>query len=71
MVLEEAPNEKTEDTAMATNGVNGVINPAQATTRAARRYSRLLSSVALRLAIAFLISWLIILAFFVSGVVSH
>lgn len=53
---------------MAMNGANGVITPARTTTR---RYSRLLSSVALRLVLAFIISWLIILAFFVSGVVSH
>jgi hypothetical protein len=36
-----------------------------------QRRSMLVSSVALRLVFAFIISWLIILAFFVSSVVSH
>ena len=53
---------------MAANGIN-----AQASTTAGgqRRFAWLLSGVALRLLFAFIISWLIILAFFVSGVVSH
>ncbi|MGZ6353868.1 MAG: hypothetical protein ACXWOX_04700 [Ktedonobacteraceae bacterium] len=36
-----------------------------------QRRSILFSSVALRLVFAFIISWMIILAFFVSSVVSH
>ncbi len=48
---------------MATNGVNGV-------TVSQRRYSRLLSGIAIRLIIALIISC-IILAFFVTGVASH
>ena len=36
-----------------------------------QRRSILVSSVALRLVFAFIISWMIILAFFVSSVVSH
>ncbi len=36
-----------------------------------QRRSMLVSGVALRLVFAFIISWLIILAFFVSSVVSH
>jgi hypothetical protein len=41
------------------------------TTRGNRRFSRLFSGMALRLLLAFIISCLIMLAFFVSGVVSH
>jgi hypothetical protein len=36
-----------------------------------QRRNVLVSSVALRLVFAFIISWMIILAFFVSSVVSH
>ena len=52
---------------MATNGINAQVS----TSKTARRLSWLLSGVAVRLLIAFVISWMIILAFFVSGVVSH
>ena len=52
---------------MATNR----INAQPPTTRGGRRFSWLLSGIALRLFFAFIISWLIIMAFFVSGVVSH
>ena len=52
---------------MVTNGINAQ-SPA---VTGGRRFSWLLSSMALRLFIAFIISWLIIMAFFVSGVVSH
>ena len=52
---------------MATNGIH-----ARASTPVSqRRLSWLVSGIAIRLLIAFVISWLIILAFFVSGVVSH
>ncbi|HYX49356.1 MAG TPA: hypothetical protein VE843_06410 [Ktedonobacteraceae bacterium] len=48
---------------MSTNGIStGVQN---------QRRSSLVSGVALRLLFAFIVSWLIILAFFVSSVVSH
>lgn len=50
---------------MATNGVNAPTGAVSA-----RRYSRLLSGIAIRLIIALIISC-IILAFFVTGVVSH
>ena len=53
---------------MATNGINA---QSPATTQGERRFSWLLSGIALRLLLAFIISWLIIMAFFVSGVVSH
>ena len=53
---------------MATNGINA---QASTTTGGQRRFSWLLSGIALRLLIAFIISWLIIMAFFVSSVVSH
>nr|HET6901838.1 hypothetical protein [Ktedonobacteraceae bacterium] len=52
---------------MATNGINAQVS----TPKTSRRLSWLLSGVAVRLLIAFMISWMIILAFFVSGVVSH
>jgi hypothetical protein len=52
---------------MVTNG----INAQSPTVTGSRRFSWLLSSIALRLFLAFIISWLIIMAFFVSGVVSH
>lgn len=48
---------------MSTNGVSTDIQN--------RRRSIPVSSVALRLIFAFIISWLIILAFFVSSVISH
>ncbi len=53
---------------MATKGIN---TSASVTTAPRRRFGWLLSGLALRLLLAFIISWLIILAFFVSGVVSH
>jgi len=52
---------------MATNG----INAQSPTATGGRRFSWLLSGIALRLFIAFIISWLIIMAFFVSSVVSY
>lgn len=52
---------------MVTNG----INAQSPTITGGRRFSWLLSSIALRIFVAFIISWLIIMAFFVSGVVSH
>lgn len=55
---------------MATNGIDRVSSPTQATTVSLRRYSRLLSGIAVRLLIALIISC-IILAFFVTGVASH
>ncbi len=48
---------------MATNEINVPVQR--------RRFAWLLSGIALRLALAFIISSLIILAFFVTGVVSH
>ena len=53
---------------MAMNRIDAHMS---STTRGNRRFSRLFSSIALRLLIAFIISCLIMLAFFVSGVVSH
>jgi hypothetical protein len=53
---------------MATNGINAQV---PRTTSSQRRFAWLLSGIALRLLIAFMISWMIIMAFFVSGVVSH
>lgn len=54
---------------MATNGTNAVVTTPTVVQR--HRFGWLLSSIALRLLIAFVISSLIILAFFVTGVVSH
>jgi hypothetical protein len=53
---------------MAMNGINAQVS---ATTGSQRRIAWVVSGIALRLLIAFVISWLIVLAFFVSGVVSH
>jgi len=36
-----------------------------------RRFNITISGLAIRLLIAFVVSWLIVLAFFASGVVSH
>ena len=48
---------------MSTNGISTSVQN--------QRRSILVSSVALRLVFAFIISWMVILAFFVSSVVSH
>lgn len=40
-------------------------------TAHSRRRSLMMSGLALRLLIAFIVSWMIVLAFFVSGAVSH
>jgi hypothetical protein len=53
---------------MATNGVHAQVST---TTRDQRRFSRLFSGIAVRLLIAFLISLVVLLAFFASGVISH
>ena len=53
---------------MATNGINAQVSPG---STAQRRLSWLLSGIAVRMLVAFIISWLIILTFFISGVVSH
>ena len=54
---------------MATNGINAQVSNAK--TSPSRRLSWLFSGVAIRILIAFVVSWMIILAFFVSGAVSH
>lgn len=51
---------------MAT-GINTPVSP----TPSQRRVSWPISSLAIRLLIAFVLSWLIVLAFFATGVVSH
>ncbi len=48
---------------MSTNGISPQIQ--------ARRRSLPISGVALRVLVAFIISWLIVLIFFASSVVSH
>lgn len=55
---------------MATNGIDGLNSSTQVATVSLRRYTRLLSGIAVRLLIALIISC-IILAFFVTGVASH
>lgn len=54
---------------MAMNGVSAKIPAAKAPTRS--RSHVFVSGLALRLLIAFVLSWLIVLAFFATGVVSH
>ncbi len=46
------------------------MNGAGAQVRTRRR-SLAVSSLAVRILIAFIVSWIIVLAFFVSGVISH
>ena len=53
---------------MAMNGISAKV-PAVSTH--ARRFRIPVSGLAVRLLIAFVISWLIVLAFFATGVVSH
>jgi hypothetical protein len=48
---------------MSTNGFSSPVH--------SRRRSLITSGLALRILIAFIVSWLIVLAFFVSGAVSH
>ncbi len=53
---------------MATNGIN-VQNMTTTTTTRQRKFQ--VSSVAIRVLIALVISWLIVMACFVTGAVSH
>ncbi len=48
---------------MSTNGAGGQIHT--------RRRSLAASSLAVRILIAFIVSWIIVLAFFISGAISH
>lgn len=48
---------------MSTNGTGAQIQ--------ARRRSLPISGLALRVLIAFIISWVVVLAFFISGAISH
>ncbi len=52
---------------------NGIITLFRTTTTTAlqRRLASIISSLTVRLLIAFAISWLILLVFFASGAVSH
>jgi len=45
--------------------------PVRTTPVPQRRFPILISGLAIRLLIAFVVSWLIVLAFFASGVLSH
>jgi hypothetical protein len=60
--------EKMEQNHMSTNGIS---TPAQAVTTSSRRRKILTYGLALRLLIAFVISWLIVLGFFITGAVSR
>jgi len=51
--------------------MDGLNTHVQNTTKDQPRFLWLFSGITLRLLIAFLISWIVLLAFFVSGVVSH
>jgi hypothetical protein len=55
---------------MATNGISAKVPAVQVSTRV-RRPRIFVSGLALRLLLAFVLSWLIVLAFFATGVVSH
>ena len=50
---------------------NGITTHASTTTIAPRRRKVIISGLVIRVLIAFIISWLIVMAFFVSGVVSR
>ncbi len=54
---------------MATNGNNSSLS--HTTTNVQRRFGIIISSLTVRLLIAFAISWLILLIFFASGAVSR
>lgn len=54
---------------MAMNGISAKLPAVKAPTRF--RSHVLVSGLAIRLLIAFVISWLIVLAFFATAVVSH
>lgn len=53
---------------MSTNGISGQY---PAISVVPRRRNLFISSLAFRILIAFIISWIIVLAFFVSGAVSR
>jgi hypothetical protein len=59
---------KTGEIVMAMNGISAEVPAVQARTRRPRI---IVSGLALRILIAFILSWLIVLAFFATGVVSH
>ena len=50
---------------------NGITAQATHTTTATRRRQFAISGIVLRVLIALIISWLIVMAFFVTAVVSH
>ncbi|MBE3567819.1 MAG: hypothetical protein IMW90_19040 [Thermogemmatispora sp.] len=51
--------------------MSGGSSPAHESASARRHAGRLLSGWTVRLLVAFVISWLLLLAFFASGAVSH
>ena len=55
---------------MAMNGISAKIPAVKVPTRSLR-HRIFVSGLALRILIAFILSWLIVLAFFATGVVSH
>lgn len=55
----------------ASMDINGWYLPLPLTTAAQRHLVGLVSSIALRLLVALLISWMIFMAFFVSGAISR
>ncbi len=54
---------------MATNGIDVQVAPVSKTPVRQRKFQ--ISGIAVRLLIAFVISWLIVMAFFISGAVSR
>ena len=50
---------------------NEIATPVQHTSKFQQRFGHLVSGWTIRLLVAFLISWVIVLIFFVSGAVSH
>ncbi len=56
---------------MPTNGIATQTPTSTSTTASSRHRNSFISGMMVRLLIAFAISWLIVLAFFVTGVISH
>ncbi len=63
--------EKMENCAMSTNGVTTTTATRVSTSETPRRRNIYVSSLVIRVFIALVISWLIVMAFFITNVASH
>ena len=64
--IQEASTKNNGENTMATNGAS-----TQVSSKALRRRNFFISGLMLRVLIALVISWLIVMAFFITNVVSH